>query len=399
MLPACFAVFPQALDARTYTAGGKPSLEEMLSRLEAKQLWVQLIHWIAAHGRLQWMPGTVSRELLGMDERISGLLPHMRYRGPVFYLLHFACAIFSLSLHLRSALVPVAVSPETLARKLIIEIEEFLGPDFADILTDLLLATIQEASDEEGQFERMWVTLDLQGFSWIPQRRFSCIRSPKRGAKGLLWNTYPEEWLMRPHDNDPGQEDDEEVEEEEEEEGTRGSGDHRMDITEREDQGNSKATAEEENEEGRMDVEEGMVDGRDREVQDGGEQEQHDEGNVDVGAGVAQTGDDTAREKDEMCLDEEEQQQVVVKPKGRRGRGKKVEVVVGRHVQTRSRTTAAEQSGAVAGSTSTPKRAHFADEPWKMPGYVPNNRMTATGKRRGEESPRGSSSKRARKTR
>ena len=54
MVPACVAIFSNALDGRRYVASGEIPEDEGRARQEARRAWSQLIHFIASEGWVKW---------------------------------------------------------------------------------------------------------------------------------------------------------------------------------------------------------------------------------------------------------------------------------------------------------------------------------------------------------
>lgn len=219
MLPACLAVFWRSLDARLYCATGEVSTTEQDAQLEAKNKWVQLMHYVAAKGWVKWvdrqeggdddmeededgMEGShndgSTHPLKFLDQHITDLLPHPRYRALTFYLLNFACSVFCLCLDRRRLTSPMDINLEGLAKRLLEDIEQFLGTSICDVLADLLLDIIDSAKAPSKDFDDLWPTLEMDELIWVPEENFSCIGSQVDGsAKGMMWSIAPESCLMK----------------------------------------------------------------------------------------------------------------------------------------------------------------------------------------------------------
>lgn len=261
MLPACMAIFYRALDARTYVQSERVPPAEATSRNATRDKWVHLIHYVATQGWVGWKDievqvegdnvdengeGAVgcqvdsttdeenmskesegredgqelqsedgddedlpdiycangSRLLSFLDTDITAVLPHARYRGPVFYILNFACAVLSIAIDHRRHLAPVNVTIEKLAHELTRDFKDYLGPELGAILTELLLDIIYKAKYAPDDFDGVWPTLDLDEVVWYPKVDKSCIGFPLHHMKGRLWTIQPKTWLMDPESLD-----------------------------------------------------------------------------------------------------------------------------------------------------------------------------------------------------
>lgn len=256
MLPACMAIFYRSLDARNYDPDSKVPADEEKIRRDAKVKWTNLIHYVASQGWVEWNDveeessmddsdmkegegeQDVEEELdLGsedgglelddgasggdqkevdseeddgpdddgingthrlhkLDEDITAFLPHTRYRGPVFYALNFACAVLATCVDHRRNLAPQDIDITSLSSALVRDIKDFFGPNIALILAGLLLEIMDQAQNHSNDFDTVWPTLDLDHITWIPAPDNSCVTFPFADAKGKMWTTEPEPWLM-----------------------------------------------------------------------------------------------------------------------------------------------------------------------------------------------------------
>lgn len=257
MMTACLGILYIALDPRTYDGTEVDTAEEK-TRLSAKNNWAQLIHFVAAQGWVQWKsqedvgdtepvdsgdeqdfgnqagieeedglveehdPAVEEDEperdnaqvvnddevaedeeeetfhpLEAYDEMITNILPHARYRGPVFFILNFACAVLCLCLDYRRDLAPMDVLLNSLSRNLLDGVGDFFGQEIRAILAELFTEILRTFQKKRGvAFNYIWPTLDLDLMNWIPAPDTCVVQPPTPTADGYLWTERPLDWLM-----------------------------------------------------------------------------------------------------------------------------------------------------------------------------------------------------------
>lgn len=225
-MPICISVFSRALDARKYAAKTVIPYEDELRRRDALNSCAQAVHYIASQGRFRWhaaghdedqdedqgssaadddeYQGSFDEEddpphrLSRLEGQITSSMTHSRYRGPVFYLLNFACCAFTLCCNLHRDLMPMDVGIKAFAKELIGDLKEFLGTGVSDILADLLSEIIDTVRYESSTdvIDTLWPLFSLQTIRWIREVNPSVVGIPKPGAQGILWKIKPKPWLL-----------------------------------------------------------------------------------------------------------------------------------------------------------------------------------------------------------